>query len=345
MNTLRILIVDDSIVIRRIWTKVIQNQADMTVVGGAEDGLEALEILKKESVDVLLLDIDMPKMDGLTLLGIVRNQYPAIKVIMVSSFTTRGAEVTVKSLVLGAADYVSKPSSLEKNDQEVGDLLLSKIRALFRNSTEQNHESPKTTQVARETIASQPLEALVIGSSTGGPNALVSFLKSLPASFKLPIFIVQHMPKNFIPALAERITKETGRLCMEAKNDEIVSASHIYISPGDIHMVLKKSEKSTVSIFLLDGPEENYCKPAVDPLFRTAASVYGNRLMSVVLTGMGEDGRLGSIEVEKRGGIVMAQDEESSVVWGMPGAVVSAGVAHYTGSPEQLAKTVGELSR
>ena len=221
-NKIKILVVDDSPTVCHLLKKMLGTQPDFCVLGAAANGALALQFLKDHQVDLILLDVEMPVMDGLTLLPLVKKNYPLTKVIMVSSLTTRGAEVTVKALVMGAVDYVTKPGP-DETSSNMNDALLTKIRTVFSKYKKNDFPSPVVVPQKMSATA----KALVIGSSTGGPNALVTFLQALPSSFLLPIFIVQHMPKNFVSALAERIAKETGRNCRLASQGEKIEGSTI----------------------------------------------------------------------------------------------------------------------
>lgn len=326
-NKIKVLVVDDSAVIRGLWCKLIDGIVDMNVVGTAVNGAAALEFLKRNSIDIVILDLEMPEMDGLTALPIMLNRHPKIKVIIASALTTKGSEMAINALTLGASDYIAKPTSLSLSNgvKEVSEELLKKIRMLVPvPAYKENHSAKKIS--ASPITGKENFKAMVIGTSTGGPNALAVVLKSLPSTFDLPIFIVQHMPAYFIVALAERITRETKRPCQVAVDGKKVENGVIYIAPGDFHMVVEKSG-NTIFLNLNKEPAENFCRPAVDPLFRSAAKIYGAELLAVILTGMGEDGKRGCEEVQKYGGTILAQDEASSVVWGMPGAVARAGLA------------------
>ncbi|MFA6236034.1 MAG: chemotaxis response regulator protein-glutamate methylesterase [Bacteriovorax sp.] len=326
-NKILVLVVDDSAVIRGLWSKLIDGIVDMKVVGTAVNGAAALEFLKRNSVDIVILDLEMPEMDGLTALPIMLDRHPKIKVIIASALTTKGSEMAINALTLGASDYIAKPTSLSLSNgvKEVSEELLKKIRILAPGES-RKEINPIIKMPAMKITGKENFKALVIGTSTGGPNALAVVLKNLTSSFDLPIIIVQHMPAYFIVALAERINRETKRPCQVVVDGDKIENGVIYIAPGDFHTVIEKSGNA-ISFKLNKEPAENFCRPAVDPLFRSAAKVYGPELLAVILTGMGEDGKRGCEEVQKVGGTIVAQDEASSVVWGMPGAVARAGLA------------------
>jgi two-component system chemotaxis response regulator CheB len=269
----------------------------------------------------------MPVMDGLTALPRILEENPKTRVIMLSTLTTGGAKASIQALALGAADYIPKPTTLQggKGLETIETELLSKIRALgtrkgsFRSTAKPPAKPPILPKMTTPRV-------LIIGSSTGGPNALEEVLSGLPGNFPLPILIVQHMPPIFTAYLAERLDKRTELSGQEAKDGDIPQPGNIYMAPGGHHMVIQKKGEQA-AIFINQDPPENFCRPAVDPLFRSVAKYHGTGVIGLILTGMGEDGRRGSEEVVKRGGIIIAQDEDTSVVWGMPGAVVQAGLA------------------
>lgn len=322
---IRILIVDDSATIRGMWNRILSAQPDFEVVGVANDGIQALTSLKNKKVDLVLLDIEMPEMDGLTALPLILKDNPSVRVIIASSLTSSGSKSTLKALTCGAADFICKPSatSLMTSVESITEELLRKIRSLHYS-----YEGPEIPRVEIKTTVLQRghAQVVVIGSSTGGPNALIQVIKRLSPQFDLPIVIVQHMPAFFITALAESISRETERPCLEIKNGEQIKNGHVYLAPGDLHSEFVSNENG-ISLRLNDNPAENYCRPSVDPLFRSAAKVFGRNLIAVILTGMGEDGKRGCEEVRRQGGWIIAQDQETSVVWGMPGAVATAGLA------------------
>jgi two-component system chemotaxis response regulator CheB len=249
---------------------------------------------------------------------------------MTSSLTTTDADVTLRALAAGASDYVAKPSSgsLGNKVEDVRRELIAKIRAIGRRKKGTglfSHISPAAVSPLTIVPLAQPY-AVAIGSSTGGPNALVDVLTGLGSDFEYPVFITQHMPPLFTAMLAERLQKYGERPCREALEGELVEKKSTYLAPGDFHMTLKR-EKEGVFIHLNQNPPENYCRPAVDPMLRSVAEVYGKHVLVLILTGMGEDGRRGCEQVVTGGGEVVAQDEPTSVVWGMPGAVAHAGLA------------------
>jgi two-component system chemotaxis response regulator CheB len=337
----RILIVDDSAVMRSLLRSVVCADGSLEVAGTAADGQTALAAIETLRPDLILLDVEMPVMDGLVTLRQLRARGHRMPVIMCSSLTQRGATVTVEALACGASDYVTKPA--EQASREAATRMLSqelapKIHAL----TGQPQPTPVLPGAARlpltlsiapvrkpEPISSAPL-VLAIGVSTGGPAALDVLLPALPANFPLPVLIVQHMPELFTKLFAERLNGRCRLRAREATEGEPVRAGTVYIARGNWHMEVLGPALAgqPPTLHLHQGPLENYCRPAVDALFRSAAAVYGPGVLALVLTGMGSDGLLGCRAIRDHGGSVLAQDQATSTVWGMPGAVATAGLAH-----------------
>src|ERR1035437_10275525 len=349
----RILIVDDSAVMRSLLRAVVCADAGLEVAGTAADGETALSAIETLRPDLVLLDVEMPVMDGLVTLRELRARGHKMPVIMCSSLTQRGAKVTIEALACGASDYVAKPAGQSGRETAMRALsqdLIPKIQALRgqqaahpAGSTPLNERMPlvRSPQIQSPLILplapsfkSQPVSsiplALVIGVSTGGPAALDLLLPALPANFPLPVMIVQHMPELFTKLFAERLNGRCPMHVHEAGEGDPVRPGTIYIARGNWHMeVLAPSRQgAAATVHLTQGPLENDCRPAVDVLVRSAASVYGAGVLAVVLTGMGSDGMLGSHIIRGLGGSVLAQDQATSAVWGMPGAVANAGLAH-----------------
>jgi two-component system, chemotaxis family, protein-glutamate methylesterase/glutaminase len=358
---IRVLIVDDSAVVRGALGRILENEKDITVVTTAPNGQLALDALRHCEVDVVLLDVEMPVMDGITTLPRILAAHPSVRVIMASSLTQQGAAITMQALALGATEYISKPSARVGGAglATVAGEIVAKVRAVGRSRPPSMAarpsaapHAPAPAKAPARAAASilggshagdAPPRALAIAASTGGPNALAAVLSGLPADFPLPIFITQHMPPVFTALLAQRLQRDTGRACVEAKNGETVRGGHTYIAPGDFHMLVQTSEGVPI-LRLQQTPPENHCRPAADPMLRSIAAVYGASALAVVLTGMGEDGRRGCEVVRDRGGRVIAQDEASSVVWGMPGAVATAGLAHWILPLSEIAHKISSLS-
>lgn len=368
---IRVLLVDDSAVVRGVFGRIVDAQPDMKVVTTAPNGRMALAALGHVPVDVVVLDVEMPEMDGLSALTEIVARFPAVRVLMASTLTARGAEVTMKALALGAADFVQKPLAA-KGATALGDLerdLVGKIRGLARGASSVRpiataprpaasampaataaRQTPRGSKVfaprPEEIIptsvlgkAGDPPRLLAVAASTGGPNALAAFLGGLPKDFPLPTLIVQHMPPLFTSLLAQRLARDTNRPCVEAVDGLRIEGGTTYVAPGDHHMLVATAD-GVPYIRLTSDPPENFCRPAADPMFRTAAAAFGPTLVAVVLTGMGEDGCAGIADVVRRGGHVAVQDESTSVVWGMPGAVANAGLAHAVLPLPDLARHV-----
>jgi two-component system, chemotaxis family, protein-glutamate methylesterase/glutaminase len=382
-DAIRVLVVDDSSVIRGIVSRWIEAAAETTLFGSAVNGQDALERVKTDKPDIIVLDIEMPGMDGITALPLLLKACPQAKIIMASTLTRRNAEISLKALALGAADYVPKPTSLGGGEaaEDFRRELFARITALggkrLRRAPAPAPRPVSTAEVAPraaippvspgvapasrvETPAAPvkpaalpiraphapvsnddatvparaaiqlrksallPPQVLVIGSSTGGPQALVAVITAIAPQLNVPVLITQHMPPTFTSILAESLSRVSGLKCVEGANGMMLERGCVYVAPGDYHMVIKGKGGP---IELNQNAPENFCRPAVDPLFRSVAAAYGASALAVVLTGMGSDGREGSRSIVGAGGTVIAQDEETSVVWGMPGAVAQAGLA------------------
>ena len=351
----RILIVDDSTVMRSLLRAVVCADAGLEVAGTAADGASALNVIPILRPDLILLDVEMPVMDGLATLGELRRRGHKMPVIMCSSLTQRGAKVTLEALAGGASDYVAKPAghaSREAAIRALGQDLVARIHALTGQAQgqaqgqsqgqPQGQARPAFPGAARAPLMlpmapppkAQPISSLpavlAIGVSTGGPAALDILLPSLPGNFPLPVLVVQHMPELFTSLFAERLDGRCKLRVREASEGDQVRAGTIYIARGNWHMEVQAASRGGLpaTLHLNQGPLENHCRPAVDVLFRSAAAVYGAGVLAVVLTGMGSDGMLGCRAIRDHGGAVLAQDQASSTVWGMPGAVTNAGLAH-----------------
>jgi two-component system chemotaxis response regulator CheB len=356
---IRILIVDDSAVMRSLLRSVVSSDPTLEVAGTAADGASALGSLSLNRPDLILLDVEMPVMDGLVTLKELRRQGHKMPVIMCSSLTQRGASVTIEALAGGASDYVTKPAGQSGREQATRALaqdLIPKIHALT-NSSPANAQigsrslsplrptpffpgstrsplipplrPPQVVPLRRPPFSTVPT-VVAIGVSTGGPAALDVLLPNLPATFPLPVLIVQHMPELFTRLFADRLNGRCNLRVCEASESDPVAAGTIYIARGNWHLeaLAASTPNAPPTLHLSQGPLENHCRPAVDVLFRSVAKVYGSGVLAVVLTGMGSDGANGCRIIREQGGSVLAQDEASSTVWGMPGAVTAAGLAH-----------------
>ncbi|HEV7730897.1 MAG TPA: chemotaxis response regulator protein-glutamate methylesterase [Candidatus Binatia bacterium] len=350
MRRIRVLIVDDAVVIRRLLGDVLAGDPAIEVVGAAPNGRIALAKIPQVNPDLITLDIEMPDMSGLETLAEIRRTYPTLPVIMFSTLTERGASSTLEALALGATDYVTKPAnvgSVAAAMQAVREQLIPKIKAFCATAvglprpTTARIASPVASRMAMVTGRTRTAEALLIGVSTGGPNALSVLLPALPKDLPVPVLIVQHMPPVFTRLLAERLQAKSGFPVREAIAGARIEPGCAWVAPGDHHMTLERDALG-VKIALGQGPPENSCRPAVDVLFRSAAAVYGAGTLAVVLTGMGQDGLRGCQDVHAAGGQIVVQDQATSVVWGMPGAVADAGLAEKI---LPLAELAGEIVR
>jgi len=330
---IRVMVVDDSVVIRRLVTHALEADSLLHVVGAAANGAIALRQIPHWNPDVLTLDIEMPEMDGLETLRHVRKQYPQIRNVMFSTLTERGAAVTLEALTLGADDYVTKASnegSLDRSLMRLREELVPKIKQFFHLPrtavTPPPEPLPLCPPAPSPEAATEPPKVLLVGVSTGGPAALSALLPQLPPAFPLPVLVVQHMPPLFTRFLAERLHSICRLPVAEAGDAETIAPGRIFIAPGDFHMRVRAGG-DRMHLLLDQSPPENSCRPAVDALFSSAAQVFGGSALAVILTGMGQDGLRGARLLKAKGAAVLAQDEASSVVWGMPGAVVEAGLA------------------
>lgn len=375
MDKVRVLIVDDSAVMRKIISSALQKDPAIEVVAFAANGLQAIEAVKTFSPDVMTLDIEMPEMDGLTALREIRKTNKYLPIIMFSSLTHQGAQAAVMALTAGASDYVGKPAtsagSVDGAFKVLETELIPKIIGLAkrvksrqaREASSSDGKSPSTVPIPKvnsvaepikpkpievspvqSVIPVKPVQAVCIGVSTGGPMALMQVFGQISTPLSVPIFIVQHMPPSFTTLLAARLSAAGEMTVKEAEEGEIAVPGTSYIAPGGFHMTLEKSGTKTIIHLNTEAPE-NSCRPAVDVLFRAAAEVYGGGVLAVMLTGMGYDGLKGCQVIVAKGGQIIAQDEASSVVWGMPGAVVQAGLANAVLPIEKMADEIVFRSR
>ena len=345
----RVMIVDDSAVVRGLVARWVEEEPGLEVVARHANGKLAVDDVVRSTPDVVLLDIDMPVMDGLEALPLLLRARPEVKVLMVSTLTKRNAEISFKAMSLGALDYVPKPetnreiTTLPQFRREVVD----KIRALsaaHRLAVQRAEMDLPVVPFTVRPFSLVPPRAIVIGSSTGGPQVLSALLTALsPSLDRTPVLIAQHMPPMFTTVLAERLARAAGRDASEGLDGEPILPGMIYVAPGDHHMTLRSTPVQHLAIE--DGPPVNFCRPAVDLLFRSAAAAYGPALLAIVLTGMGQDGAAGALKVADAGGSVIAQDMASSVVWGMPGSAVASGACAAVLPPAEIAGAAAKLIR
>lgn len=375
MRRIRVLVVDDAVVVRRMVTDVLAADPQIEVVGTAANGRIALQKITQVTPDLITLDVEMPEMDGLTTIREIRKTWATLPVIMFSTLTERGAEATLEALSRGATDYVTKPAnvgSVTVAQQRIRDELIPKIKALCAGvllsagvpaAASPSSPSPAAGSLASalagsaapisrpissltgsftlDTSARSPLapSVVAIGSSTGGPNALLEVIPRIPAMFPVPIVITQHMPPMFTRLLADRLSGLSRVPVREAAEGDVIRPGTVWVAPGDHHLVLVRQTDRVVAT-LSQAPPENSCRPSVDVMLRSVVACYGSHVLRVILTGMGQDGLRGSELVRDSGGEVLAQDEATSVVWGMPGFVAKAGIARAVVPLQQVAPSI-----
>ncbi|WP_324650479.1 chemotaxis-specific protein-glutamate methyltransferase CheB [Georgenia sp. H159] len=365
--SVRVLVVDDSVVIRRLVTQALAEDPSIEVVGVAANGRLALGKVEQLAPDLVTMDIEMPELDGIATVRALRSAGHRMPIVMFSTLTERGAAATLEALSAGATDYVAKPTgagNVHEALRRVAQELVPKIHALVPG-----HRARPTTRVHGDTVAAPapaaarpgsrgpvrlrtlehrtaPVRAVVLGSSTGGPAALAEVVGGLTAPLPVPVVVVQHMPAVFTRQLAERLDRLGRATVVEAQDGVALEAGHIYVAPGGRHLTMT-AERTGLRGRLTDTPPVNYSRPSVDVLFRSAVTAVGGALLAVVLTGMGADGAAGAGQVADAGGLVLVQDEATSVVWGMPGATAAAGHAHavlplpeIAGAMERMMKEV-----
>ncbi len=353
---IRLLVCDDSLVIRGAIGRMLRGEPDLEIVASVRDGQSAIEAvrsnLQTNPIDVLILDIEMPVLDGMAALPILLSLDPSIRIIMASTLTLRGASITLEALALGAADYIPKPSTVGTfRDEDFRLELVLKVRGLgrLRQREQKSHNIVAAAPIAaaKQSVSKRSANRptlLAIGSSTGGPQALFTFFKALGPKLGVPIILTQHMPASFVPLLADQITRLGGVTCKEAVDGEPLRPDHVVIAPGGRHLTLKGSTGALIAA-LSDAPPENYCRPSVDVMLRSAAAICGGTTVVLMLTGMGRDGLAGTQAIVNAGGAAIAQDEDSSVVWGMPGAIANAGLCRSVLPLAQLPAAVHEFVR
>ncbi len=340
----RVMLVDDSIVVRGLIARVLESDSEIEIVASVGNGQLALAAMRHHSPEVVVLDIEMPVMDGMTALPKLLEIDPSLRIIMASTLTLRGAQISMEALAKGAADYVPKPTSSGSlaTAHDFKRTLLDKVKALgaARRAADERSCGPRLLPsfVARA-MAPKPKaapiklrkpgpgqpEVLAVGSSTGGPQALINVFSKIRNAIRIPVLITQHMPATFTTILAQHLQNSSGVSCREAVDGEPLMGDRIYVAPGDHHMLVRRDGNRRV-IALDRGPAINYCRPAVDPMLASVSELYGRRVLAVILTGMGQDGQKGCEMVVAAGGTAIAQDETTSVVWGMPGAAATAGL-------------------
>jgi two-component system chemotaxis response regulator CheB len=374
-DEIRVMVVDDATVVRSLLSRWIDETPGLKLVAALKNGIEAIERLDHARPDVVVLDVEMPELDGISTLPKLLERRRDLAVIMASALTRDHAEVTIKALALGAADYIPKPAAEGgvMTSASFQRELIEKIRALgirrrkrilpppyarrtvnpalrrLGGSVQRTlkwrtpEAEPEQSRFKLRAFSAMPPRVLLIGASTGGPQALTRLMSRLDAvTDTAPILITQHMPATFTTIFAEHLTRAGAKPVHEAVDGEPVLAGHIYLAPGGRHMKVARRDGTAV-IVLDDGAPVHYCRPAVDPLFSSAAEVWGSWNLALILTGMGTDGTSGAADIVKAGGNVIVQDEATSVVWGMPGSAVAAGVCSAVVPLEQIAPKVSRL--
>ncbi len=353
------MLVDDSAVIRSLMYRILSTDPAIYVAASAANGHTAIQLFRKADIQVIVLDIEMPVMDGLSAIPKLLEIDPDVRIIIASTLTLRNAEISLKALELGAIDYIPKPTTPKEIGDE-GDFkreLLTKVRShgarprlrprsVPAANVPVDLPAPLLKQAPRKIVLRTPAlqrpQIIAIGSSTGGPQALFTLLRGLPRTLSVPIVVTQHMPPTFTAVLAQHVERVCGRPCQEAVDGGVLKNDTIYIAPGDYHLLVEGTATRLVSR-LVKGPPENYCRPSVDPMFRSVVQTLGSRVLGIMLTGMGSDGLSGSTRVIEAGGTMIAQDEATSVVWGMPGAVATAGLCSAVLPLPQMAPFVAQL--
>lgn len=351
MEPIKVLIIDDSALIRKMLTNCLESEQDMKVIGTAPNGTIGLAKIQQLNPDIVTLDIEMPGMNGLETLRAIRLQSKELPVFMFSTLTEKGAAIALDALEAGATDYVTKPANMGSVNQCISNIqeqLIPKIRDVCRHkhlpvSTPVAPIRLKSSQDQIRKITTPGIRAIAIGVSTGGPNALAKLFSKLRPDLGAPILLVQHMPELFTRLLAERLDAVSQLKVREGQAGVVIQAGEAWIAPGGQHMEVVHAPGG-VALRMNKDPHENFCRPAVDVLFRSIASIYGKHSIAAVLTGMGKDGLRGSQMISEAGGYVVAQDQATSVVWGMPGAVAQAGLARQILTIEEIADLINQLS-
>jgi two-component system chemotaxis response regulator CheB len=342
VQPVRVMVVDDSAIVRGLIIQMLERRPDIRIVARAANGEAAVAELERTEADVVVLDLEMPVMDGMTALPLLLAKRPGIRVVVASTLSKRNARISLEALQNGASDYVPKPETgTLVNAAEFERELVGKVLALGRRSTE---PAPAPPTAGRRTTPPVRPGVIAIGGSTGAPPVLLDLIGGLKGAVNQPILITQHMPPTFTALLAEQIERAGGRPCAEARDGEPILPGRSYVAPGGWHMTVGRSGATPV-IRLNQEPAEHYCRPAVDPMLRSAAATYGNRLLAVILTGMGADGAEGCRSVAHASGRFIVQDEATSAVWGMPGAAAKTGLAEAILPATQLAGWIREASR
>jgi two-component system chemotaxis response regulator CheB len=369
-NKLKILVVDDTIFYRKLLSNLMEEMPDIDLMGAASNGMIALKKIELSPPDLVLLDVVMPKMDGLEVLKRIKTNHPGVDVVMVSGADLHTAGLTVKALEAGALDFVSKPRA-ETQDASIKGLraALTPIIALAKtmkysrdakniskSPTKKIPDSPVILKDKQEPVKKNvapterktgvpKIDVVAIGVSTGGPNALKILIPQISKNLPVPILTVQHMPPVFTASLAESLDKISDIQVVEAKIDQPINNGTMYIAPGGRHMVVRKGPDNVIKLSLVDSPPAHNCRPAADVLFRSIGMAFGANVLTVILTGMGKDGASGVAAIRRKGGYSIVQDEKTSVVWGMPGTIAEAGDADEILPLNKIAQRIMEIAQ
>lgn len=359
--TVKVMVVDDSAVVRGLTRRFLEENPNIEVVTTASNGKNAVDALDNYDPQVIVLDIEMPVMDGITAIPLLLKKKPTVKIVMSSTLTEANATISLNALSAGASDYVAKPTSgsaIHGSDDFKRELI-TKVLALGGTpnptvAATAKQAAPNLAVPVPKTKPGQPFSlhkqssvpprAIAIGSSTGGPQALQTVLTNLDSTLAQPIFITQHMPATFTKILADHLARDSGRVVHEAEEGQQVKAGEIYIAPGDYHMLIQ-GQGDNLSVHLTQSERENFCRPSVEPMLRSLVDIFESALLTVILTGMGHDGLGGCQSCVEKGGTVIAQDEASSVVWGMPGAVATAGICAAIKPLDKVAQAVNTAAK
>ena len=346
---INVMVVDDSAVVRGLISREIDAEHDLSVVASASNGEMALVELRRHPVDVIVLDIEMPVMDGMTALPLLLTERPGVKVLIASTLTRRNGELSLRALQLGASDYLAKPEAGQTlvTAEDFKRELVRKIRGLgvVPSGAPDTAKPASKSPFALARAAPAPIrpEVIAIGGSTGGPPVLVRLFEELRGKVRQPILLTQHMPPTFTALMAEQLSRAGGRPCAEGQDGEPILPGHAYVAPGGWHMTASHENGRRV-IRLNQEPPENFCRPAVDPMFRSLAEAYGPKVLALVLTGMGSDGAKGCEAISRAGGRFAVQDEATSAVWGMPGAAARTGLAEQVLPLHQLSAFIADAA-
>lgn len=354
LNKIKAVVVDDSAFMRKSLSIMLESDSEIEVVGTARDGLDGFNLIKSVKPDIVTLDVEMPRMDGLTALKKIMAECPT-SVIMVSSITTEGAEATLKALELGAVDFIPKELSyVSVNIVKIKEDLIRKVKEIVRQRAVQMRlrriqgfstgepNKPSAPAMPSRSLPRIGYRAIALGVSTGGPMSLQKVVPVISKNINCPMFIVQHMPPKFTKSLADRLNGISQLEVKEAEHNETVRNGVVYLAPGGFHMTLRKTLSGSVIIDISETPAETLHRPSVDVMINSVLKVYGKNTLGVIMTGMGKDGYEAIRELKSLGGYTIAQDEQSCIVYGMPKAIVDAGLADVVAPLERIPEVINK---